>query len=262
MQSSDTTYKKVGIDIGSRYVKILISNNNLNRHDNEIIDTKIIDTIDFYKNYTFYEDNNLNIDMIKLLGDEKFHITATGYGRNLLSFNNANIISEIKAHFRGAKKSSSLSDFTLIDIGGQDSKVILSRNGYIEDFIMNDKCAASTGRFLENTAAILGITIDDLSSMHSTPIAISVTCAVFAESEIIGQLALGKKIDEIGAGINLSIAKRLATLISPKLSDNILASGGVAKNRALISFLSELIKREICILPNSEFNGAFGAISY
>ncbi len=251
----DKSKKYVGIDIGSRYVKIVTYD------DSDLTFNRIsLNTIDFYKKYTYHKNNKLNIDLNNLLGQDIFHITATGYGRNLLEFNNAEIISEIKAHFRGARRSSKMDDFTLIDIGGQDSKVIISRNGYIEDFIMNDKCAASTGRFLENSASILGITVEELASMKDSSIDISVTCAVFAESEIISQLASGKRVEQIGAGINLSIAKRIATLLSSKLSDNVLASGGVSKSKAIIEFMSEIIKKDIIIIENSEFNGAFGAL--
>ena len=132
--------KNIGIDLGSRYVKKV-------KADGEKIEFERFDTVSFYKQFIKRDGDNTYIDVDKLGIDKDYTITATGYGRNLMSFSNAEIISEIKAHFRGALRQTGDTDFILIDIGGQDSKVILGKEGYIEDFIMNDKCAASTGRF-------------------------------------------------------------------------------------------------------------------
>jgi len=110
---------------------------------------------------------------------------------NLLNFVNANVISEIKAHFKGAVYQTGENNFILIDIGGQDSKVIIVKDGYIEDFVMNDKCAASSGRFIEVAANILKIPIEKMGSYTENPVKLSSTCSVFAESEIIGKIAEG-----------------------------------------------------------------------
>ncbi len=245
--------KNIGIDLGSRYVK-LVKENNSN------IEYNIYDTVKFYKQYIARDGVNTYIDTKKLGISDDYKIVATGYGRNLMSFSNAEIISEIKAHFRGALRQTNDESFILIDIGGQDSKVILGKDGYIEDFIMNDKCAASTGRFAENACSVLGLDINELSNMQTNPANLSSTCAVFCESELIGLMASGVKIESIAAGINKSIAKRLLPLIKSFQADTIYASGGVANNKSLILFISELIGKKVTPLNNPQFNGALGCL--
>lgn len=245
---------QVGIDLGSRFVKIATVHNDcepeLHRYD----------TVEFYKQFIIRNQDAVCIDIDKLAIPNNYSITATGYGRNLMSFANAEIISEIKAHFRGVARTSKETDFVLIDIGGQDSKVIWAKDGYIEDFVMNDKCAASTGRFAENACAVLGYTIDELGQMTDSPVSLSTTCAVFCESEIISLIASGVDIKRIGAGINLSMAKRLAPLIKTFSAPKIFASGGTAKNKAMLYFMSELIKKDIVTISNSQYNGALGCL--
>lgn len=245
--------KNLGIDLGSRYVKIV-------KADGDNLEFKRFDTVSFYRQYITRDNTNTYIDVEKLGIDDDYKITATGYGRNLMSFSNAEIISEIKAHFRGALRQTGDDSFILIDIGGQDSKVILGKDGYIEDFIMNDKCAASTGRFAENACAVLGISIDELSKMQDNPASLSSTCAVFCESELIGLMASGVEIESIAAGINKSIAKRLLPLIKSFQADTIYASGGVANNKSLILFISQLIGKNVTPLNNPQFNGALGCL--
>ena len=221
--------KNIGIDLGSRYVKLV-------KEDNGNIEYNLFDTVSFYKQFIARDGTNTYIDTKKLGLSDDYKIVATGYGRNLMSFSNAEIISEIKAHFRGAKE------------------------GYIEDFIMNDKCAASTGRFAENACSVLGISIDELSTMEHNPANLSSTCAVFCESELIGLMASGVEIESIAAGINKSIAKRLLPLIKSFQADTIYASGGVANNKSLILFISQLIGKKVTPLNNPQFNGALGCL--
>lgn len=245
--------KNIGIDLGSRCVKLIIESNGG-------MDYYIYDTVGFYKKYISRNETDTYIDTEKLGLGNDCKITATGYGRNLMSFSNAEIISEIKAHFRGALRQTKDEDFILLDIGGQDSKVILAKEGYIEDFIMNDKCAASTGRFAENACNVLGISIEELSTMQDDPATLSSTCAVFCESELIGLMATGVEIERIAAGINKSIAKRLLPLIKSFQADKIYVSGGVANNRSLILFISELLGKKVTPLQNPQFNGALGCL--
>lgn len=246
---------QVGIDLGSRFVKIAM-------FDGKNIKFLRYDTVDFYKKYIIRYADEIGINT-KLIGiPDDCNVIATGYGRNLMSFKNASVISEIKAHFRGAMRSSGKENFILIDIGGQDSKVIWARNGYIEDFIMNDKCAASTGRFAENAASALGFTLKELGEMKENPADLSTTCAIFCESEIISLLASGTEPERIGAGINMSIAKRLTPLVKSYSSPHIFASGGAAENEAMLFFLSELVDREIKPIPQPQFNGAHGCLNF
>ena len=125
---------------------------------------------------------------------------------------------------------------------------------------MNDKCAASTGRFAENACSVLGISIDELSEMQHNPAGLPGTCAVFCESELIGLMASGVEIESIAAGINKSIAKRLLPLIKSFQADTIYASGGTANNKSLILFISQLIGKSVVPLNNPQFNGALGCL--
>ncbi len=246
---------KLGIDLGSRFVKIAVQTETGITYHRE-------DTVFFYKNRVKRENGEVLIDLTSYGADETCAITATGYGRNMMSFANANVISEIKAHYRGALESTGESEFILVDVGGQDSKVIYVRDGYIDDFVMNDKCAASTGRFLENACRILDISLDDLSEMTAEPVKLNSTCAIFSESELVGRIAEGFSIESIGAGVNESIARRLFPLIRKYRHKKIFAAGGVASNNGLLRFLSEMSGTEIKSLNNPQYNGCFGCLFY
>lgn len=244
---------KTGMDLGSRFVKICIENNG------ELSFYKY-NTIDFYKKYISRDSSGqLKIEH-SLLDFGNAEITATGYGRNLMTFSNAEVISEIKAHFKGARKQTGLDDFVLIDIGGQDSKVIKASGGFIDDFVMNDKCAASTGRFLENAANILRIDIDEMAAYTENPCKFSSTCAIFSESEIIGKIAEGASTEEISAGVNLSVARRLLPLIKRFSKNEIYGAGGVVSLYGVRYFLQELLDKEINVLENHQYNAAIGCV--
>jgi len=246
---------KLGIDLGSRFVKIAAL-------EDGNIDTFREDTVFFYKNLVKREKGKAYIDLSIYGADEKTEITATGYGRNMMSFANATVVSEIKAHYRGALEAVDEKEFILVDVGGQDSKVIYVKDGYIEDFVMNDKCAASTGRFLENACRILDVSLDELSQMKTNPVKLSATCAIFSESELVGKIAEGVPIEEIGAGVNESISRRLFPLIRKYRNKKIFAAGGVASNEALICFLSGLSGTDIQVVKNPQYNGCLGCLFY
>jgi len=245
--------KKTGMDLGSRFVKICIENEGM-------LSFYKYNTIDFYKKYISRDSSGqLQIEN-SLLDNGSSQITATGYGRNLMSFSNAKVISEIKAHFKGARRQTGLDDFVLIDIGGQDSKVIKASGGFIDDFVMNDKCAASTGRFLENAANILRIDIDEMATYTKNPCKLSSTCAIFSESEIIGKIAEGASSAEISAGVNLSVARRLLPLIKRFSKNEIYGAGGVVSLYGVRCFLQELLDKEINVLENYQYNAAIGCV--
>ena len=243
---------KCGIDLGSRYVKIA------REYKNTFV-FELIDTVDFYKNYVFR--NSLGELFLNLnFSTEDYRITATGYGRNIMSFSNAEIISEIMAHFKGAKYQTKKDNFTLIDLGGQDSKIIKVRGGFIDDFVMNDKCAASTGRFLENASQILKMSLEELGSCTENPVKLNSTCAVFSESELIGKIAEGVKFSEIAAGVNHSSAKRIAPMLKRMKSEEYFIAGGVGNLYGIRYFLERELDAEIKRLENCQFNGAIGCL--
>jgi len=154
---------------------------------------------------------------------------------------------------------------TIIDIGGQDLKVIgLDDSGKVVDFVMNDKCAAGTGKFLENMARGLGLTLEELSTISleaTNPAVITSQCSVFAESEVITLLNEGEEVANIANGIHASIASRLVTLVRRVgAKDDITIAGGCAKNAGLIDVLEKRLDTEIVRLPEDpQIIGAIGA---
>jgi predicted CoA-substrate-specific enzyme activase len=194
--------------------------------------------------------------------EELDYIVGTGYGRLKIPFANDNV-SEITCHGVGAHW---LCDSvrTIIDIGGQDLKVIsLDNAGKVAEFVMNDKCAAGTGRFLENMARVLGLTLEELStiSLQATkPAVISSQCSVFAESEVITLLNMDEGIANIANGIHASIASRLLTLVRRVgARKDITIAGGCAKNAGLIDVLEKKLDTGIVRLPEDpQIIGAIG----
>jgi len=190
----------------------------------------------------------------------------TGYGRMLYE-NSDKQITEISCHARGISKCLD-GVHSLIDIGGQDSKFIkLSPDGYVENFVINEKCAAGTGRFLEVVGRVVGEDIDRLSALADKGkegVNISNTCTVFAESEMISQLAKGKKIEDVTLGALKSIASRVAGMCS-RLSygnDVIAMSGGVALNKRLVQEIQKELDTEIKVPDDPQTIGALGAALY
>lgn len=180
--------------------------------------------------------------------DELAYIVGTGYGRVRIPFASENV-SEITCHGLGAFHLDP-ADRTLIDIGGQDCKVIkLSPRGKVVDFAMNDKCAAGTGRFFEAMARVLEISLEELSELSlrsAQPAQITSQCSVFAESEVITLLNEGVEVADIAAGINESISARLASMVRKVgLEEDVSVSGGCAKNRGLIAALENRLGVEV-----------------
>lgn len=190
-------------------------------------------------------------------------IAATGYGRRLFP-ETEKIVDEISANAKGAYILSNKRARTIINIGGQDVKIIkISSIGKAEDFKMNDKCAAGTGRFFEMTGRILNTPVEEfgnLSSLSETPICLNSTCAVFAESEIVSLLSTGKNTNDIIAGLHNSIARKISELSqSMYLEDEIYLDGGPATNQGLVSAIKEELMRNIAVLNQPQFTAAFGA---
>ncbi len=187
---------------------------------------------------------------------------ATGYGRNLLDWADMTL-SELSCHAKGAGALFPTAK-TVIDIGGQDAKVLrIGEGGRLENFAMNDKCAAGTGRFLDVMAGVFQCQVSDLQDYDakSTKVAsISSTCTVFAESEVISKLAAGEQIADIVAGIHESVAERTAGLAKRVgVVADVAMTGGVALNAGLRGRLSRKIGHPILVSRLAQFNGALGA---
>lgn len=188
-------------------------------------------------------------------------IIGTGYGRIALPFVDKSV-TEITCHARGASYLVPGAEI-VIDIGGQDSKVIqIGDKGQVLDFVMNDKCAAGTGRFLQVTAAALGLDVSELGPLSEghDPLPLNSMCAVFAESEVIGLLAQGKPPGAIVAGLHLAIARRVATM-AQKMghAEKVVFTGGVAFNQGLRNSLSQILRTEVIVPDDCQFAGAIGA---
>ena len=248
-------YNFIGIDIGSLASKVVLIS------EGKLVDYRVErSTFDFKR-----VGNNLFNDILEKnnLNKSDVFIMSTGYGRNTIDIADDRI-TEITAHARGAQYFFPEAH-SVIDIGGQDSKAILisKKTGNVMDFQMNDKCAAGTGRFLEVMAHALEVPIEEIGELalnSNKPSAISSTCTVFAESEVISLFARGTSKHDIAAGIHKSIARRVAGMakrigVAPLL----VFCGGVAKNIAVKKFLEEELGFEIVIPNHPQLTGAIGA---
>ena len=190
-------------------------------------------------------------------------VVSTGYGRETIPFADGNV-SEISCHGRGAHWLVP-SIRTVIDVGGQDCKVIrVSQEGALEDFVMNDKCAAGTGRSLEIMAEALGVGIEELGPLSleaSERISITSQCSIFTEMEIMHLLMEDKRVADIAAGINDAMARRVKMLVGRiGLKADIGLTGGVSKNVGVVRFLEDVLGARFVAFPEDpQIVGALGA---
>jgi predicted CoA-substrate-specific enzyme activase len=189
-------------------------------------------------------------------------LVSTGYGRNLAK-RAGRRVTEITCHAKGAFTALGHGG-TLIDIGGQDSKVIvIAKDGQVKNFMMNDKCAAGTGRFLEVSAARLKVELEEMGRValqSKDEVSISSTCTVFAESEIVSLLARGYQTETILRGLHRSLIKRIASLAkSAGLTTPLMLSGGVAQNPAVAKILEEELGHPVELPQYPQLMGAYGA---
>lgn len=245
-----------GIDLGSRSVKIVLMDGN------KLVHSAVFETVQFYRRFGQAIDGELRVDFKGLGFTQAEQIVATGYGRNTLAIAGAIIIPELKAHMLGAGFQTGLMDFTLLDLGGQDSKVVKVRNGKMVDFQTNDKCAASTGRYLENMAAVLNITLEELGHFSDNPVQLNATCAIFGESELIGRIVEGYSTAELAAGVNHSILKRIKPMLSALKSPTIVFTGGVAFGTALAGMIEATLSSSVIVPSHPQLNGAIGCAVY
>ena len=248
----------VGIDIGSTASKACICDENGNIVAKAIvpIGTGTVGPKQVLENV---------LEQANITRKEIGWMTATGYGR--FSFEGVNDQkSELSCHAKGVSYLLP-GTHTIIDIGGQDIKVVtITDKGGLVNFVMNDKCAAGTGRFLDTMSKVLNVDVSNLSemSMNADSVAeISSTCTVFAESEVISKLSSNIRIENIVAGIHKSVAKRVASLaLRCGMKPSVSMSGGVALNIGLVKSLEEEIKCEVHVHEDCQLAGAIGAALY
>ncbi|BBB33545.1 CoA-substrate-specific enzyme activase [Thermotomaculum hydrothermale] len=245
--------KAIGIDVGSTTVKLVVIN------EQKIIINKHIENT----KPRIKEQVKKLIEKVKSdLKEENIPIISTGYGRKLVEDAKENL-TEITCHAKGIYNALGFGG-TLVDIGGQDSKVIvIDKKGRVLDFTMNDKCSAGTGRFLEHTAGKMEISVEEIGKIAlnaKKELKISSTCTVFAESEIISLLAYGEEIDAILKGLHRSLVTRIVGMInSVAFTPPIMLSGGVAKNEAIKKMLEEETGYKIFLPKYPQLMGAYGA---
>lgn len=201
------------------------------------------------------------LQMAGLRREDLCCIVGTGYGRKILPFAHKNS-TEITCFARGASFLSPGIEM-VVDIGGQDSKVILvDTAGKASDFLTNDKCAAGTGRFLETMAHALELQVDEMALLghNDEPAQVNNTCTVFAESEIVGLLAAEVKRDEIIAGINKAVAERTFYLANRLgVRNKVVFCGGVARNSGVRKALERALKQTVIVPEDPQLVGALGA---
>jgi len=242
-----------GIDIGSTMTKVVIM-------DKEIISSIIGPTGPEQRRLA-----NKVMEKALCKADLSFkaitYVVATGYGRINVPFADKQI-TEISCHAKGAASLFPEAK-TIIDIGGQDCKGIKIDNGRPVDFVMNDKCAAGTGRFLEVIADALGIPVEemgDIALKGKHPAKISNICTVFAEQEVVARLAEGVPLDNLVAGILESLANRISRMVNRlHVAKEVVITGGGAKNRGLVKALSDKLGYATVVPPEPLLTGAVGA---
>ena len=244
----------LGIDVGSTTVKMVAINaaGEIVWNHLEEVDPRVEKQVDSFLNKLQEETGSL----------EGIPLIATGYGRNLVH-QAVKKVTEITCHAKGVYRQLGHGG-TLVDIGGQDSKaIVIGDQGQVVDFAMNDKCAAGTGRFLENTAARMRVPITEMGTVAlsaTEEVTISSTCTVFAESEIISMLAHGVEVEPILMGLHRSLIKRVVAMVrSVGLVTPLLLSGGVVKNPAIRKVIGDEIKEQVFLPEHPQLMGAYGA---
>ena len=190
------------------------------------------------------------------------YVIGTGYGRYKVSFGHDQV-TEISCHARGAVFLYPRTR-TVLDIGGQDTKAIrVDERGEVLDFCMNDKCAAGTGRFLEASAEVMGLGLDDIGPLSleaRVPIKITNVCTVFVETEILSHLARGRKVSDVLAGVHRAIGRRAVGLMRRVgLDPEFTFTGGVSRNPGMRAALEERLEARLNVSEESHYMGAIGA---
>ena len=241
---------QVGIDIGSSMAKAVAMK-----------DGKITKTVLLATGYSSRQtaDEIYRIFEEEGISAENAVYTATGYGRISVPYADK-VVTEITCHAKGADFLFH-ADGTVIDIGGQDTKGIALKAGRVMKFVMNDKCSAGTGKFLEVMAARLGLTHEELSSMAAAgaPVTISSMCTVFAESEVISLIGRGTAREDIARGVIDSVIKKVSQLISQVENSRYFLTGGLCEDAYIARCLSEALGASVDTVPLARYAGAIGA---
>jgi (R)-2-hydroxyacyl-CoA dehydratese activating ATPase len=242
-----------GIDIGSTMTKAVIM-------DDALVSSIIGPTGPEHRRLA----NKVMEEVLKRAGlafGDLAYVVATGYGRINVPFADKQV-TEITCHAKGLHSLLPTAE-TIVDIGGQDSKCIKLKDGKVISFVMNDKCAAGTGRFLEVIADALGVPLEklgELSLSAEKAATISNTCTVFAEQEVTSQLANGESVANLIAGIHEAIAVRIYSMANKlKISPDVAITGGGAKNIGLVRALEEKFGCPVLLPPEPLLTGAIGA---
>ncbi|MFC1856991.1 acyl-CoA dehydratase activase [Thermodesulfobacteriota bacterium] len=243
-----------GLDIGSTITKVVI------RNETEICATAIKPT-DAEHRRLAHKIMEEALQEADLSFDNLDYIVATGYGRINVPFADSQV-TEISCHMRGINYI--FPDVkTIIDIGGQDSKGIKVKDGKLENFVMNDKCAAGTGRFLEVISEVLGVKLEDIGEISlrsDNPADISSICTVFAEQEALLRLSEGRAIEDILAGIHKANASRIYSMVRKiNIEKDVAITGGGAKNVGFCKAIEEKIGFPVVVPPEPLITGALGA---
>ena len=245
--------KFIGIDIGSTCAKTVVMN------ENKEIVLEFVQPTGWSSVDTAEE---IRKKLVENDADPEENVcVATGYGRVSVPYADK-MITEITCHAMGAVWIFDNKDMTIIDIGGQDTKIICVEQGFVKDFMMNDKCSAGTGRFLEIMANRLGVTIAELFDLaeQGTVVPISSLCTVFAESEVISMIGEGRSREDIAAGVVNSVAEKVAQLARRKqLPGTVLLTGGLSECPYFAEILSEKLGCAVEAMKDGRYAGAFGA---
>lgn len=254
---------RIGIDIGSTMTKVAV----MDEAGEELLDT-ILRPTGFNSAVTATELRDeltargyLDPAAEESVGDgaEAARIVATGYGRISVPYADKTV-TEITCHGRGAVWLFE-PDGTVIDVGGQDTKVIQLAGGRVKKFVMNDKCSAGTGKFLEVMADRMGVTQEELAKLaaQGQPITISSMCTVFAESEVISLVGQGTPKADIAHGVVESVVSRVCTLATQFPSEGYFLTGGLCENVYVVGRLSAALKAPVRTDPRARYAGAIGA---
>ena len=251
-----------GCDVGSTFTKAVL----LDEQGNKVADTTIRSKIDSRASAALAMEEVVSKVAELKRTEDLAYLVGTGYGRNKVPFADENI-SEISCHAMGVHVTDP-NVKAIIDIGGQDIKGIeIDTDGTVKTFAMNDKCAAGTGRFYEAMARSFEMTLEEFSNLSlaaKNAIPITAQCTVFAESEVITMVGEGKPMDEIAAGIQMSVAKRCFVMAKKAgATDRITLTGGCAKNAGLKKAIEQVLKIKVIDLPvDPQLMGALGAAEF